>query len=194
MAYVAQEWMTTTNTSQTAYGPVFTKQAQTFLASKDYTLRAVSLRMGCDEVPKTVNIHIAATLGNGEPSTVLSSTTVNVLVLTPLVLTYFIDLSTPVSLTEGVLYAIIIEATDTAVVEIEANNLGAYSQGANWGYSTVVGWTLNDGRDLFFETLIINNPPTVSTHPVSGNMTGDNGMITIRRIVAAANNKIWYET
>lgn len=35
--------------------------------------------------------------------------------------------------------------------------------------------------------------PTYSVHPVSGLPTGDNTQITIRRLIAAANNKIWYE-
>ena len=42
-------------------------------------------------------------------------------------------------------------------------------------------------------TLLDFLPPAVSTHAVSGNITGANNMLTVRRLIAAANNKIWYE-
>jgi hypothetical protein len=69
-----------------------------------------------------------------------------------------------------------------------------YTEGGNWGWNINIGWNFNNGRDLFFETLVVVNPPAVSTHPVSGLPTGDNGIITIKRAVMAANNKIWYES
>lgn len=37
-------------------------------------------------------------------------------------------------------------------------------------------------------------PPWPSRHPVTDLLTGDNGMVTVRRLVAAANNKIFYES
>lgn len=36
-------------------------------------------------------------------------------------------------------------------------------------------------------------PPAISTHPISELPTGENNMLTVRRLIAAANGKIWYE-
>lgn len=195
MGYVAQEWMTTVNTAQSVSQPTFIGQAQTFTASKSYNLRAVSLNMGSASVPTAVTIDILNTNPDGSPNAILGSAEQIIGVLSPLLATYYIELASPIALTEGVLYAIAVTAQDTTETTVSANDGGVYSQGANWGYNVNLGeWSLNSGRDLFFETLIINNPPTASTHPVSGNITGDNGMVTIKRAVMAANNKIWYET
>jgi hypothetical protein len=48
--------------------------------------------------------------------------------------------------------------------------------------------------DIWSFSTISLQPPVPSTHPVSGLLTGNNGMVTIRRLVACSNNKVFYET
>ena len=46
---------------------------------------------------------------------------------------------------------------------------------------------------VFSFTVQSFSPPAYSVHPISGLPTGENNQITVRRLVAIANNKFWYE-
>ncbi len=46
---------------------------------------------------------------------------------------------------------------------------------------------------VFSFTVQSFSPPAYSVHPVSGLPTGESNQITVRRLVAIANNKFWYE-
>ncbi len=46
---------------------------------------------------------------------------------------------------------------------------------------------------VFSFTVQSFSPPAYSVHPISGLPTGESNQITVRRLVAIANNKFWYE-
>ncbi len=68
-------------------------------------------------------------------------------------------------------------------------------------YGSAYYWQVQAGNtaadladsEVWSFTMLELLPPAPSLHPVSGNLTGENTMLTIKRLIAAANNKIWYE-
>jgi hypothetical protein len=65
-------------------------------------------------------------------------------------------------------------------------------------YNWAVDTTVDDGEPVIGDTWVFTTlaltPPKVSVHPVTGFITGSNGMVTLRRLVVACDNKIYYET
>ena len=64
-------------------------------------------------------------------------------------------------------------------------------------YWQVQAFTSGEGdllsSSVFSFTTQSFSPPAYSVHPVSGLPTGESNQITVRRLVAIANNKFWYE-
>ncbi len=70
----------------------------------------------------------------------------------------------------------------------------------NLDYNTVYNWrvdTVTDTETIVGDTWSFTvqalSYPLYSTHPISGLPTGESNQITVRRLVAIANNKFWYE-
>ncbi len=68
-------------------------------------------------------------------------------------------------------------------------------------YNTTYYWQVQAGNtaadladsEVWSFTVQAFSPPAYSVHPVSGLPTGESNQITVRRLVAIANNKFWYE-
>jgi hypothetical protein len=68
-----------------------------------------------------------------------------------------------------------------------------YDTEYTWRVDVFDGVYVTTGDEWTFTTAAFA-PPAASLHPVSGLITGDNGMVTIRRLVACSDNKVFYET
>jgi len=71
----------------------------------------------------------------------------------------------------------------------------------NLEYNTVYNWRVDATNeygtttgDTWSFTVLVLSPPTISTGVGgAGDFTGENNMLTVNRLISAANNKIWYE-
>lgn len=109
-----------------------------------------------------------------------------------------ITFDSPVTLDPDTTYAIVLstpdEPADTDVVQIKTDGSSpTYANGKFAWYSAGTGytWIFASGpeRDLMFE---IYGADFIFTPPSPGS-DGKNNMVTLKRLVAAANSKIWYE-
>lgn len=68
-----------------------------------------------------------------------------------------------------------------------------YDTEYTWIVDVYDGFFTTTGDEWTFTTLPFL-PPLPSRHPVTDLLTGDNGMVTVRRLVACSDNKVYYET
>ena len=72
---------------------------------------------------------------------------------------------------------------------------------AGLAYNNTYYWQVQAGNtaadladsEVWSFTTQVFSPPVPSTDPISGLPTGENAMLDVRRLVAIANNKFWYE-
>ena len=138
---------TTTHTDQT-FG-------QTFTAGVTGYLTAVGLGLSSNDSGAT-SISIESTSGGLPTDTVLATGTFSG------VDSSVIPLQSPVAITSGTKYAIVI----TGSIGFEYSQPDAYSRG-NWVYTFPGAWTASPSIDMAFSTYVDSNVPTVGTVNVS---------------------------
>lgn len=162
--------------------------AQTFTASENYTVTSIKVKIFRAGSPGTVSIGIYATDESGHPSTHLSSVGFNGNTLTTDTAGEWKEVTLGgggQAIISGTKYAIRISGGDSGSVYVgwRVDSAGATFTDGNREHSTDNGdnWTAYTDEDLMFEVWAdsLFSPPT--------------DYITIRKLVAAANNKIWYE-
>lgn len=111
-----------------------------------------------------------------------------------------ITFDSPITLDPDTTYAIVLTTPDeppAAYIIIKYDATSPTYANGSFGANTLASgyiWVLT-AYDLMFETYgtdLVFAPPAPSEDG-SGNVTGVNNMVTLKRLVAAANSKIWYE-
>jgi hypothetical protein len=103
--------------------------------------------------------------------------------------------STPIALSNGVTYYITVEATNTTgppigdIVEVGLSDANPYSGGTRYNKGTLEAdpWAQRSSEDLMFR---VSGAGYTFQPPVP---SGLNAMLTVRRLVVAAANKVYYE-
>ncbi len=164
-------------------------QAMVFTATSSYAINSVKLLLFRTNSPGTITVSIKALDIDGKPTGAdLASGTTDGDTLTTNTSGEWreITFGAPYSITAFIQYAVVIRSSQPL-----DNRLNCRDNGTNdyaTGYrivSTDSGstWsTISTARDMLFEAYDIFNPPTSGPDITS-----------IRRLVAAANSKIWYE-
>jgi hypothetical protein len=166
----------------TVIGKTYTKSAQKFLATSSYSLKRAGLRIGADSYPKTVTIN-------------LYDSSFSVLATKSVVISEqdwaYVDFDSAVAISSGTTYALGVDAplSGNLILPIYNSTDGDYDNGNSWIWnSTDSIWVETPAvQDMPFRTYsqYVFSPPTPS---------GLNAMKTIKRLVCAAANKVWYES
>jgi len=166
----------------TAIGKTYTKRAQEFLASSSYALKRVGMRLSADSFPKTITMKLY-----DNSFSVLASKDVTISETG----WAYVDFDSEVNISSGSSYSVGVDAPGSGYVGVAYNNTveAAYADGNHWIYNStdalwVEGPAVNDSPLRTYSQYVFS-PPTPS---------GLNAMKTIKRLVCAAANKIWYES
>lgn len=84
-------------------------------------------------------------------------------------------------------------AFDIEATEFEIPYPLNYNTEYQWRVDAINAAGITEG-DVWTFTGLIMYPPVASRHPVTDNLSGDNGMITLARLVVVSDNKVFYET
>ena len=166
--------------------------AQSFTASSSYSIGSIKALIFRTGSPGTITASIRATDGSGFPTgsdinSVTGTTNGNTLPTDSPYEWREITLSSPVSVTSGTKYAIVLRAADGSVSNYFSWRLNISDEyaGGTWSLSLNSGSTWgnfgDDTSDFLFEvyTGFVFQPPV--------------DIVTYRRIVAACADKIYYE-
>ncbi len=164
--------------------------AQTFVATRTYTIAKIQLAFIVRDPAFNVSGGIYS-VSAGRPQSQLTGFSIQ----TPPGTTGNIEtsevvLGSPIELTEDTEYAILVEGPPLPKGIAWATTDGGddyYSQGVAMLFFNDVWSDLGQDKDFHFITYseFVFSPPEPS---------GINNMVTIKRVVAAANNKVFYET
>jgi len=167
--------------------------AQTFTASENYTISSLKLKIYRDALWTPVptidlKVEIQGTDENGHPDgNVLASATIAYANI-PVTTADWEEIAISCDLTNGEKYAIVLYHTPDNDISVNyhcywrVDSTSPIYTGGNYEYSNNDGGTwASTGSDFMFEVWgqLTFRPP--------------NDVVTLRRLVAAANNKIWYE-
>jgi hypothetical protein len=78
-------------------------------------------------------------------------------------------------------------------LSIEVTQNLAYNTEYTWRVDVWDGVFLTTGDEWTFTTIAFD-PPAYSVHPITGLPTGDNSIVTLRRLVLCSDNKVYYES
>ncbi len=170
-----------------------TRVGQSFTPQLSYTITSVKLNMYKIGSPGTLTVYIKATDGAGKPtSSVLASGTYNANTITDGHPPEWIEISlgAGVLLTSGIKYALYYKLSNPDVnnsTRHTADETSPTYTGGSFISSTDGGssWTVSASVDLLFETW--GNASSAYFTPAGPDTT------MVKKLVAAANNKIWYE-
>lgn len=173
------------------------QEAQSFTPSVSFTIYYIKFLMYRTGSPGTITVELKVTDGDGKPTgSILASGTTNGNTLTTDSGGEWreITFSVPYTLSFGIKYIIIAHARDgvyanRAHILVDASS-PTYSGGNRVYFVSGPAWYVDVNKDLMFETYDGFNPPSWNNAGVG---IGDNNMVTFKRLVAAANSKIWYE-
>ena len=178
--------------------------AQTFVASSTYTISSVVLKLAkwSGSTPGTITVSIQSTLPkkpiNPTPEHEASNVGLNATTVTwedgggaESYNVYYGTLSGFLTLLEeGVTdteYTLITGAwpyyDNIFYWRVDAVNANGTTQGDEWNFTTLV-----------FDPVLPTGVTLDEDGNPTGTPTGENNIITVKRLVAAANNRIWYET
>ena len=168
MAFVTEESNTATETlsSTTMFnGGSITNIAQTFAANRDYTLQAVVLYVAANSPPLSTSGGIYSVSG-GEPNSKLEDFTITATQDTGSFQEETATLDSPLALTEGVEYAIVLDAPASDFFSVAFLNTGSSSYPNGIGLRKSSGsWSaLSSNHDYYFRTY-----STFSLTPTPGN-------------------------
>ncbi len=185
MAVLAQYYNTGDDGFEQQYGDK--DEAQTFTASQNYSLTSMKFLIYRIGTPGTVSLGLWTTDENGHPDVAIVGLGFNGNTLTtdPAGQWKEVTFFSAQAITTGTKYAIVISGGDDAsncVVWRKDGSSATFANGDRTGsVDNGVNWITHSGEDFMFElwTDFLFAPPS--------------DKVTIRRLVAAAANKIWYE-
>lgn len=166
--------------------------AQSFTPSAAHSITKVRLYMKKSGAAiNTITVEIQKVDDNGHPDgTVMATGTVDGDTLGGSYEWKEISFNTPADLASGTQYTIVVDARDSSSLSLlwGLDSSGAYT-GGSYMQSSNSGsvWTITSAADFLFEewgNVYVFSPPIP---------TGLNFMKTIRRLVVAGFNEIWYE-
>jgi hypothetical protein len=180
--------------------------AQTFAASSNYSLSSIKLYLDRVESMTSITVQLQATTDGAPNGTDLASKTVAGSAIPTTAAWVEFTFTTPVSVTEGVVYAIVLSVVGAGGwIDWYYPYPADYAGGTDWWFNAdAEEWQIYDPDvDFMFETygeggsIYIDLAGTVSG---AGTITGvltkkftNNNTATKSRLVAAGSNQIWIE-